>query len=89
MQDKTATGIDGAAIVNRTWGVYAADWDLQFLEQVLLDQLIRAFVHEQAHRSFLGMGADVDNGPDKAGIGHAGHRDQHLTVQKSCITGPG
>ncbi|GLR54030.1 hypothetical protein GCM10007923_52470 [Shinella yambaruensis] len=48
-------------------------------------QLLRA-VDDEAHGPVFRMGADIDDGPGKIGIGHARHGDQELTVKEAAFS---
>ena len=45
----------------------------------------RELIDDDAHRPFLRMRTDVDDGSGKARVGHGGHRDQHLPVEKTAL----
>src|SRR4029079_5364982 len=42
-------------------------------------------VDDNAHGAVGGMGTDVDDAAGEAVVAHAGHRDQHLSVEKAAF----
>jgi hypothetical protein len=55
--------------------------DVELDEKVRHAQIGGRLVHDDAHRPFRGMGANIDDGAREALVPHAGHGDEHLAVE--------
>ena len=92
VQHEAATRLDGAALQHlhragtaRQFDRFFGIDDLELNQQVRKADLARGAVDDDTHRPFLGMGAEVDDGPREAFVDHAGHRDQHLPVEEATM----
>ena len=55
--------------------------DVELDEEVAEGDLRRRLVDHDAHGAIGGMGAEIDDGAREAGVLHAGHGDQELSVE--------
>src|SRR6056297_4060120 len=81
MQDKPATKLHRAAKMHVDACQIRGVLDRQLVDQRLKTHIGRGFVHNEPHRSILGMGADIDQAMLEPRVGHPGHRDQQATCQ--------
>jgi hypothetical protein len=71
---------DRTAKVNMNAAARIGLRDIKLLQKIPKAQIVRGFVDDQTHRSFIGMGAHEYYSPFKTGISHARHRDKKLAI---------